>query len=77
MAYKPKGEYNRAPVCIGENYGYWKDLMHVHINSIDRKVSNIFLNGPTEITMTNADGVVVPKLEAQRVGNDEKIWSYD
>lgn len=77
MASEPKGPYNRAFVFPGENYGYWKDLMCVHINYIDRKVWNAFLNGPTKITMTKAYGVVVSKLEAQWEENDEKKCSYD
>lgn len=45
MASEPQGAFNRAHVFTNENYGYWKDLMRVHINFIDRKVWNAVLNG--------------------------------
>lgn len=51
MVSELKGAYNRAHVFNGENYGYWKDNMGVHINSIDRNVWNTIQNGPFEITM--------------------------
>ena len=60
MANEPKGAYNRAPVFNGENYSYWKDCMRVHINSIDRKIWNVILNGPIQITMTNENDELVP-----------------
>src|SRR4051812_5129224 len=77
MDFEPKGVYNRVPIFNGKNYGNWKDCMRVHINSIDWNVWNAIQNGPFEITMTNADGVVVPESEAQQDTNDEKKWSYD
>lgn len=73
MAYEPKGAYNKAQTFNGENYGYWKDCMHIYINSIDRNVWNTIQNGPFEITTTNVDDIVVPKTEAQWNANDEKI----
>ena len=60
----PKGAYNRAPIFTGENYIYWKDCMRIHINSIDRKVWKVIQDGIMEITITNADGIVIPKPEA-------------
>jgi len=77
MANEPKGAYNRAPVFNGENYSYWKDCMRVHINSIDRKIWNVILNGPIEITMTNENNELVPKPEAQWTDDDEKKYNYD
>ncbi|XP_050915618.1 uncharacterized protein LOC127130693 [Lathyrus oleraceus] len=74
MVSEPKGVYNKTCVFNGENYGYWRDCMRVHINYIDRNVWNSIQNGPFEITMTNTDGAVVPKSEAQLNVNDEKIW---
>lgn len=65
MSNDPKWAYNRAPILTGENYNYWKDCMCIHINSIDMKVWKVIQDGPMEITMTHADGVVIPKLEAQ------------
>lgn len=38
--------------------------MRIHINSIYIKVWSVIKNDPFEITMTNVDGVVVPKPEA-------------
>lgn len=38
--------------------------MRININSIDREVWNAIQNGHTHITMTNENGVVVPKLKA-------------
>lgn len=49
--------------------------MCIHINSIETEVWNAIQNGPTQITMTNVDGIVVPKPEAQWDANDEKKWS--
>lgn len=77
MAYEPKGAYNKAPIFNGKNYDYWKDCMCIHINSINRNVWNAIQNGPFEITMPNADDVVVPKSEAQWNMEDEKKWSCD
>ena len=77
MSNDPKGAYNRAPIFSGENYSYWKDCMRIHINSIDRKVWKVIQDGPMEITMTNADGFVIPKPEAQWNEEDEKKYSYD
>lgn len=51
--------------------------MCIHINSIYRNVWNIIQNGPFEITMTNADGVVALKPEAQWNANDKNKYSYD
>ena len=48
--------------------------MCVYIYSIDR---NVIQNGPFEITMINADGVLIPKLEAQLSVDDEKKWLCD
>ena len=77
MAFEPKGAYNRAPVFNGENYGYWKDCMRVHINSIDRNVWTAIQNGPFQITMRNDAGAIVPKPEDQWNEMDEKKWSCD
>ena len=77
MAFKPKGVYNKVSVFNGENYGYWKDCICIHINSLDRKVRSDIQYGPFEITMTNEDGVVVPKSEAQWNEEDEKKQSSD
>ena len=51
--------------------------MHIPINSIDRKVWKVIQDGPMEITMTNADGFVIPKPEAQWNEEDEKKYNYD
>ena len=72
MASGPIGAYTRAHVFNGENYGYWKDCMRVHINSIDRTVWTAIHNGPFEITMTNAAGAIVPKPEDNWDEKDEK-----
>ena len=76
MAFEPKGVYNRAHVFNGENYGYWKDCMRVHINSIDRNVWTAIQNGPFQITMRNDVSEIVPKPEDQ-YEIDEKKWSCD
>ena len=73
MASRPKGAYNRALVFNNENYGYWKDCMRVHINSIDRNVWASIQDGTFQITMRNAAGAVVPKPE---VDWDEKDRKY-
>ena len=65
MTTKLKGAYNRALIFTGENYGYWKACMHIHISSVDKGLWNVIINGPNEITMTNGEGVIVPKLEGQ------------
>ena len=77
MASEPKGAYNRAPVFNGENYGYWKDCMRVHINSIDRNVWTAIQNGPFQITMLNAAGARVAKPQDDWDEKDEKKWSSD
>ncbi|XP_058721912.1 uncharacterized protein LOC131593431 [Vicia villosa] len=77
MASGPKGAHNRAPVFNGENYGYWKDCMCVHINAIDRNIWTAIVNGPFQITMTNAAGAVVPKPENTWDAEDEKRYAYD
>lgn len=77
MASEPKGTYNKVHVFNGENYGYWKDCIRNHINSIGRNVWNAIQNGLFKIIMTNADGVVVPKLEARWNADDEKNGSCD
>lgn len=77
MASEPKGTYNRATTFNDEKYGYWKGCMRVHINYIYRNVCKTVQNGPFEITMINADGVVVPISEAQWNAKDEKKSSYD
>ena len=77
MSNDPKGAYNRAPIFTSENYSYWKYCMRIHINSIDRKVWKVIQDGPMEITMTNADGFVIPKPEAQWNEEDEKKYNYD
>lgn len=38
MASGPEGAYNKAHVFNAEKYGYWKDFMRIHINSIDTNV---------------------------------------
>lgn len=76
MAFEPNEVYNKAPIFNGEIYGYWKNCMRIHINSIDRNVWNTIQNGPFEITVTIVD-VVVPKPEAQRNVDDEKKWYCD
>lgn len=77
MEHEPIGAYNRALVYNGENYGYCKDCMHIHINSTDKEVWNAIQNGLTQITMTNENGFVVPKSKLQWDANDEKKWVYD
>lgn len=77
MASEPKRAYNRSPVFNGENYGYWKDCMRVHINSIEINVWVSIRDGPFEISMTNAEGNIVPKPEAQWTADDEKKWAYN
>ena len=76
MANKPKWEYNRAPVFTGENYGYWKTCMRIHINSYNKGVWDVIINGPSEIIM-DVDGFTVPKPEAQQSKDDKETWSYD
>lgn len=49
MVSEPKGAYNKAYIFNGENYGYWKDYMHIHINSTDRNQWNAIKNGSFEI----------------------------
>ncbi|MCI24590.1 hypothetical protein A2U01_0045775 [Trifolium medium] len=51
--------------------------MQVHITSTDREVWNTIVNGPFIPTMTNEDGVVVPKPEAQWTSDEDKKWGYD
>ena len=77
MASEPKGAYNKTCVLNGEKYGYWKDFIRIQINFIDRNVWSAIQNGPFEITMASAYGVVVPKLEAQWNADDEKKHSCD
>jgi hypothetical protein len=77
MDSEPKGAYNRAPIFNGENYGYWKDCMRVHINSVDRLVWAAIENGQFQITMTNAAGAIVPKPKDDWNEKDEKKWSCD
>src|SRR3954470_2341235 len=77
MASGPKGAHNRAPVFNGENYGYWKDCMCVHINAIDRNIWTAIVNGPFQITMTNEAGAVIPKPEDTWNAEDEKKYAYD
>lgn len=61
MVPEPKGAYDRAPIFNGKNHGYWKDCIHVHINSINGEVWNATQSGHFQITMTGVDGVVIPK----------------
>lgn len=77
MGNDPKGAYNRVPVFTGENYSYWKDCMRVHINSVDRKIWKVILEGPMEITTTNDEGETIPKPEALWDEKDEKDHAYD
>ncbi|XP_058766926.1 uncharacterized protein LOC131640543 [Vicia villosa] len=77
MASKPKGAYTRAPVFNGENYGYWKDCMRVHITSVDRHVWTAIQDGPFQITMVNAAGAIVPKPENTWNEDDEKKYASD
>jgi hypothetical protein len=51
--------------------------MCIYINSIDRKVWKVIQDGPMEITVTNADGIVIPKPEAHWNEEDEKKYNYD
>ena len=67
-----KGAYNRAPIFTDENYNYWKDCMHVQINSVDRKIWKVIEEGLMAITMLNNAGAIVPKPEAQWGEKDEK-----
>lgn len=66
------GAHNRASIFNGENYDYWKDYMHIHINSIDKKVWKAIQDGPCQITLTNKDGVTIPKPEETWDTEDEK-----
>src|SRR3954467_8304350 len=72
-----KGAYTKAPVFIGENYSYWKDCMCLHINSVDRKIWDVIVNGPMAITITNDAGITRPKPQAQWDEKDEKNYGYD
>ena len=65
MAIEPKGAYNRAPIFTGENYDYQKAFIRIHINPYDKGVWDAIINGPTQITVTDANGVVTPKSEVQ------------
>ena len=64
MATESKGVYNRAPIFTGENYGYWKACIRIHINLVDKGVWDAIINGLNQITMTNGEGVIVEKPEA-------------
>ena len=77
MASGPKGAYDRAPIFTGKNYDYWKALMRIHVNSIDKVIWDAIQNGPNVITMDNEEGVTIPKLEAEWVAKDWKLWSHD
>lgn len=77
MASEPNGAYNKASIFNGENYGYWKDCMHIHINSIDVNVWKDIQNGPFWKTMTNVEGATIPKPEVQWNTKDEKKWYCD
>lgn len=30
--------YNKAPIFKGKNFAYWKDNMHVHLMSVDKRL---------------------------------------
>src|SRR4051812_21232477 len=72
-----KGAYNKAPVFTRENYSYWKECMCIHINSVDRNIWNVIVNGPMAITITNDAGVTRLKPQAQWDEKDEKNYAYD
>src|SRR3954463_752042 len=72
-----KGAYNKALVFTGENYSYWKECMCIHINSVDRKIWDVIVNGPMAITITNDAGITRPKPQAQWDEKDEKNYRYD
>ena len=77
MAIEHKGAYNRAPIFTCKNYGCWKAYMSIHVNSVDKVVWDEIINGPNEITMTNGEGVTIPKPESQWNDNDRKLWCHD
>ena len=48
-----------------ENYSYWKSIMHIYVNSLDKDMCDT-------ITQNNVNGVVTSKSEALWNNNDKK-----
>lgn len=74
MTTEPKGAYNRAPIFIGENYGYWKACMHIHMNSVDKGVWDVITNGPNQIQLPT---VKVPSYKNWKHNGMIMIGNYD
>lgn len=53
-------------------------LVCVYISTwLIRVFGDVITNGPNQITITNGEGVIVPKPEARWNDNDKKLWSHD
>jgi len=51
---------NRSPMFSGVNYQFWKIRMKIFVESIDREIWNVKVNGPY-IPITILNGVPVEK----------------
>jgi len=73
---EPKGAYNMAPIFDGENYGYWKECMSVHIQSGDMDVWDAVANGRFQLQVVT-NGIAQDKSKADWSDDDKKKVQYD
>ena len=65
-----------APIFDGENYGYWKECMSVHIQSGDMDVWDAVANGRFQLQVVT-NGIAQDKSKADWSDDDKKKVQYD
>jgi len=67
---------NRPPLFTGENYPFWKVRMQIFLESIDRGIWDVVLNG-LFIPINVVNDVSEPKPFSQWIADENRLAQYD
>ena len=67
---------NRPPLFTGENYPFWKVRMQIFLESVDRDIWDVVLNGPF-VHVNIVNDVQEPNLFSQWTTDENRRAQYD
>jgi len=62
---------NRPPLFTGENYPLWKVRMQIFLESVDKYILDVVLNGPC-VPVNVVNGVQKPKSFSQWTADENR-----
>ena len=67
---------NRRPLFTGENYPFWKVRMQIFLESVDRGIWDVVLNGPF-VPVNIVNDMQEPKPFSQWTADKNRRAQYD